>query len=130
MLIFSIQSFHDVAVILKQKPVKVYGTFFRERFPNFLGESRKFSNVIPMNSPFDADHKNMKEIEFRRFWADLDFLSTMLRVVYYLRYRFSRPVLSCVMSGPSELSIDAIKILGLFPTLWSVCESLQGVARN
>ena len=103
---------------------------FWDRFPNFSGESRKFSNVIPMNSPCDAHHKYMKEIHFRPFLAVFDFLSTMFQVMYYLHYRFSRPVLSCVMSGPSELSIGAIKFFGLFSTLWSVCESLHGVAHN
>ena len=81
-----------------------------------------------MNSPFHADYKNVKEIDFGPFWTEIEFLSTMFQVMYYLQYRFSRPVLSCVISGPSELSIAAIKIFGLFPTLWSVCESLHGVA--
>ena len=71
-----------------------------------------------MSSLFDADYKNMKETDFGPFWAEIEFLSTMFQVMYYLRYRFSRPVLSCVMSGPSELTIGAIKIFDLFPTLW------------
>ena len=75
-------------------------------------------------------NKNMKEFDFGQLWAEIEFLSTMFQVMYYLRYRFSRPVLSCVISGPSELSIGAIKIFGLIPTLWSVCESLHGVAHN
>ena len=103
---------------------------FWDRFPNFSGKSRKFSNVIPMNSPYDADYKYIKEFHFRPFWAVFDFLSTMFQVMYYLHYRFLRPVLSCVISGPSELSSGTIKFFGLFPTLWWVCESLHGVAHN
>ena len=102
---------------------------FRDRFPNFSAKSRKLSNVIPMNSPCDAHHKYMKEIHSRPFLAVFDFLSTMFQVMYYLHYRFSRPVLSCVISGPSELSIAAIKNFGLIPG-GSVCESLHGVALN
>ena len=44
----------------------------------------------------------------------------MFQVVYYLHYRFLRPVLSCVISGPLELSIAAIKILGLFPRYFTL----------
>ena len=76
-----------------------------------------------MNSPCDADYKNMKEIHFRPFWAVFDFLSTMFQVMYYLHYRFLRPVLSCVMSVPSELSISK--------KFWpdpEVFHSLHGVA--
>ena len=73
-----------------------------------------------MNSPFDADYKNMKEIDFGPLWAEIEFLSTMFQVMYYLRYRFLRPVLSCVMSVPSELSIGAIKIFGLFPRFFNL----------
>ena len=93
---------------------------FWDRFPNFSGKSRKFSNVIPMNSPCDAEYKNMKEIHFRPFWAVFEFLGTMFQVLYYLHYWFSRPVLSCVISGPSELSIAAIKIFDLFPRYFTL----------
>ena len=90
-----------------------------------------------MNFPCDADHKNMKEMRFRPFGAVFDFLSTMFQVMYYLHYRFLRPVLSCVMSGtpgqvhrnsPESISVDFcngfLKIRTLFECFWHLSKFL------